>query len=165
MFSLPSGVLTGMLVLWYTDWPPGGVNKPDNTSSISQKQKQQASPQWSSGMVRPTGWARECRTVGYLWVMEWTSWLQVDGDSSGSLVNVNGKNEFLWPACTFCSLTFFTFLPPSLPASRSLTGLAHALQLIFKPQRCIVDVLPQGGKMETGWMFFGKLKLCLILCF
>lgn len=40
----------------------------------------------------------------------------------------------------------------------SLTGLAHALQLIFKPQYCITHVLPQGEKMETGWMFFWKVE-------
>lgn len=39
--------------------------------------------------------------------------------------------------------------------------LAHALQLIF-----IVDVLPQGEKNGNRLLvFFGKLKLCLILCF
>lgn len=39
-----------------------------------------------------------------------------------------------------------------------LTGLQHALQLLFKPQLCIMDMLPQGEKMETGWMFFWKVE-------
>ena len=59
-----------------------------------------------------------------------------------------------------CLYFSFHSTPPFslLPVPLYLAGLAHALQLIFKPVRCMVDVLPQGEKMETGWMFFWKVE-------
>lgn len=45
--------------------------------------------------------------------------------------------------------------------------MTHALQLVFKPLRCIVDVLPQGEKngnwLEVFWKVETLFNLVLIL--
>lgn len=59
----------------------------------------------------------------------------------------------------------FSFLPVSL----ELAGLAHVLQLVLTPVRCMVDVLPQveknGNRLDVFWKVETVFYLVLLVNF
>lgn len=73
----------------------------------------------------------------------------------------------------FCELSVLFLYSPALlcfsfssPVSLYRAGLAHALQLIFQPLLCMHDgCVAPGRKYGNRLDVFGRLKLCLILCF